>query len=529
MAGIITKRFRIANAKQFYDTVIAGTKKFYIFIGRVTPYSDENAPTTPTDTIRNTHFDGYRDMIAMKRVQNSDISHVILKYNWSNNTAYTQYTDTSTTIFPTSTSLTSNTTSYVVTDSDNVYRCISNNRGGRSTIKPTGTSTSIINTVDGYRWKFLYNVGGAEKAKFYSTSYIPVKTLTANDGSAQFSVQQAASNGAIHTINITANGTGYVSTSNTFSAISNSTTVVLKSNAVTTDDIYTKSTIYISAGLGSGQLRKIVNYVGATRTATVNTAFTQTPNTSSTYIVGPNVIIMGDAGGASAQRATAYVSNSAYGQIRKITVISEGLNYSTANATISANSSYGSGAVIVPVISPKGGHGKDPVQELGGCQVMLSVRVTGSESNTFPTNNDFRMVGLLADPVLRGGPVANASVIDQCTRLTVTTLTGDLTADEVITGGTSGAKSRFVRFANTNNARTAGIVRVIRTTTNGTGGFYVAGETITGSVSGKTATIASFAKPAVREHTGSIIYTENRTSIQRAAEQLEDIKMVVKF
>ena len=90
MPGIITKRFRIDNAKQFYDSISAATKKLYIFIGRVTPYADEAAPTTPTDTIQNTHFDGYRDMIAMKRVQSSDMSQVIPKYLWANNTAYTQ-------------------------------------------------------------------------------------------------------------------------------------------------------------------------------------------------------------------------------------------------------------------------------------------------------------------------------------------------------------------------------------------------------------------------------------------------------
>jgi hypothetical protein len=529
MPGIITKRFRIDNAKQFFDSITAATKKLYIFIGRVTPYADEAAPTTPTDTIQNTHFDGYRDMIAMKRVQSSDMSQVIPKYSWANNTAYTQYTDTSTSLFPTSTSLYSNTTFYVLTDADNVYKCIYNNRGGRSTIKPTGTSTSIITTADKYRWKFLYNVSGADKTKFFSTSYIPVKTLTANNGSAQWSVQTAASNGAIHNILITANGTGYLTTSNTFSSISNSTTMVLKNNANTTDDMYTRSTLYLSTGLGAGQLRRIVNYVGATRTVTVNTAFTQSPNTSTGYIVGPNVIIKGDSGATSALRALAYVSNAAYGQIRSITMINEGLHYSTANVSISANSSYGSGCVATPIISPKGGHGKDPVQELGAVNVMLSVRVTGAESNTFPTNNDFRMIGIVSNPLLRGGPSANASVIDQCSRITITALSGDLTSDEIITGGTSGAKSRFVQFANTNNARTAGIVRVIRVTTNGTGGTYTVGETITGSVSGKTATIASFTKPAVREFTGNIIYTENRTSIARAPEQLEDIKMVVKF
>lgn len=529
VSGKVTRKFRVHNAAQFFESFDeTSPTRYYIFVGRITAFSSDSAPPTPTDNIQITEFDGYRDMIAMKRVQSSDISRVISRYNWTNNTSYTQYTDTNSSLFPTSANTASNTTFYVLTDDNNVYKVIDNNRGGRSTVKPTGTGTSIITTADNYRWKFLYNISTAD-SKFLTSTFMPVKVLTSNNGSAQFTVQQAASNGAIHHIVITANGTGYLSTTNTFSSVTNSTVMVLKSNASQTDDIYNGSNLYLSSGLGSGQIRKIVNFVGGTRTLTVNSAFTVTPNTSTTYIVSPNVIIRGDAGIVSGTRATAFVANTFGGQVRKITMINTGSNYSTANVTISANSSHGSGATATAVISPPGGHGKDPSDELGATSVMLNVLVSGSESNTFPSNNDFRVVGLLRDPLLRSGPVANASVIDQCSRITVTSLNGDLTADEVITGGTSGVKARFVRFANTNAARTAGIVRVIRVTTNGIGAKFTVGETITGATSGKTATVSAFTNPAIREFTGDILYTENRSPITRSSDQNEDIRLVVKY
>lgn len=528
MPSIVTKKFRLNIADQIYESFSeTAPTRYYIYVSRVTPFTDDNNPPTPTDTVQNTEFDAYRDMVALKRVLASDVSYVVPRYNWTTGTVYKQYTDTDSSLYPTSTDATSNSTFYVITDSNYVYKCIDNNRGVQSTVKPTYTGTAITTTADGYRWKFMYSVSAADAAKFLVSSYIPVKTLTANDGSAQWSVQQAASNGSIDHIRVTANGSSYLTTSNTFSAVTNSTTLVLKSNASATDKIYVKSTMYLSAGLGAGQLRLIVRYDGSTRTATVNGAFTVTPNTSTTYVVAPNVIVQGDSGATTTNRATAYVSNCAGGQVRKITIISKGLHYATANVTISAN--VGSGATAVPVVSPPGGHGKDPVSELAATSVLLNVRITGSESNTFPTNNDFRVVGLIRDPKLRGGLSANASVIDQCTRLNVFGVSGDFTADEVVTGATSGVKGRMVYFANTNAARTKGTLRLTRVTTSGTGGFFQSGEVVTGATSGKTATVNTIARPAVREYTGDIIYTENRTPVTRSPYQIEDIKLVVKF
>lgn len=530
MPSLVTKRFRIHNAQQFIESLSeAAPTRYYLFIGRPTSFPDDNSPPTPTDTIQCTEFADYRNMIAMKRIQSSDASHATLRYDWTSGTVYKQYTDTDASIYPSVALPTSNTTFYVITDDRSVYKCIDNNRGRQSTVKPTGTSTSIISTSDGYRWKFMFKISAADALKFLTTNYMPVKNLSANDGSAQWAVQQAASNGAINHINITANGSGYLSVSNAFASIANSTTVTLNTEASGTDDIYNGSTIYISSGLGAGQLRRIVNYVGVTRVATVNGAFTTSPNTTSRYIVGPNVIIRGDSGESSALRATAYVSNCGGGQIRKITPISTGGGYSYANVTISANSSWGSGAAASPIISPPGGHGSSPVDELGGFNVMLSVQVNGSESNTFPTNNDFRTFGILRDPLLRSGSAANASAIDQCTRLTVSGLTGDLTSDEYIVGGTSAARGRFVRFANTNAAKTQGIVRVINVDTDGIGNGFRTGEVITGQTSGKTATVGSVAKPACREYTGDVLYIENRSPITRTTDQLEDFKIAVKF
>lgn len=518
--GIVTTRFRIHNAEQFYESLSeASPSRLFMFVGRPFAWANDSAAPSITDTVQNVAFNPYRDTYSYKRVQTSDASYVSIRNNWANNTLYTEYRDDNSTL--------ANSAFFVATDSSNVYKCIDNNRSANSTVKPTGTGTSIITCADGYRWKYMFTISGGDMLKFATTNFLPVKVLTANDDSAQWSVQQAASNGAIHHVRVTANGSGYLFNTNTFQTVTNSTSVRLGNNASTVDGKYVGSTVFINAGLGIGQLRLITAYVGSTRRATMNNAFTTTPNTSSRYVVTPRVIIRGDSGVTTSLRATAYVSNVASGQIRKVTMISEGNGYSTANAVVT--DSTGSGATIVPVISPFGGHGKDAVDELYGFNIMLNTQFIGAEANSLPTNNDFRVVGLIRDPLLRGGLSANVSIIDGSTRLTVEALDGDLTADERLSGGTSLATGKFLYFANTNTARTKGIVRVVRVVTGGTGKQFAVGELITGATSGKTATITAVDRPAIRENTGDVIYIENREPISRSSSQTEDFKLVVKF
>lgn len=529
MPAIKTNSFKLHNAEQFYESISeAEPSRLFIFVGKSLPYANDTSPDTPTDSVGD-DLSLYRNMIAMKRIQASDVTYAIPRYNWVNNSIYKQYDHSDTSLWPTSSNSSSNNTFYVVTTDRNVYKVIDNNRGGASTVKPTGTGTSITITADNYRWKYLYTISVADYAKFATSGYIPVKHLTANDGSSQWAVQVAASNGAINHIQVLANGSSYLWTSNTFASVTNSTVVKLANNALGNSGIYNYSSLYISQGLGAGQIRRIISYNGTTRNAVINTAFTTSPNTSSRYIIGPNVIIRGDSGTLTSTRATAYVANCHMGKIRKVTMISEGLNYSYANVSLGGNSSFGSGASLKAIISPKGGHGSNPRNELGGKNVMVSMSLQGSESNTFPTNNHFRTVGIIADPLLRSGPVANASVIDLCGRLDVNIVTGDFVANEYVSGGTSGAKGRVVYFANSNAARTKGYVKINLIETAGIGKFFSAGETITGNTSGITANLVSYYPPAVKEYTGSVIYTENRLKISRAPDQTEVVKVIIGF
>lgn len=484
----------------------------------------EIEPPAPTQNYYNINYDLVDDIVSLKKIQSNDATHAIARVNWANNTFFNEWDDRAIE--------SALTRFYAITDTFNVYKCIDNNRGANSTVKPTGTGTSIVSTADGYRWKYMYTISNGERLKFLTNDFMPVKTLTANDGSAQWSVQQIAKtsgNGSIHHIKIIANGSGYLHTSNTFAAITNSSWFTLRPSASGIDGTYVGSALFISEGAGSGQIRKVVKYWGSNNTLIVNSAFTVTPNTTSRYLISPLVTIRGDSGGTTASRATAYVSNTMSGQVRKITIISQGRSYTTANVTISSNAAHGFGATARVVLSPLNGHGSDPVDELGATTIFMNIKTSGSETGTFPTNNDFRLIGIIKNPKYANGTVANTSVIDQTTRIGVELVSGDFIEDEIVVGSRSGAKARLVYFANSNASRTDGEVKVIRVTTNGLGGSFIPGDTLTGQTSSITANVVSLTTPTLKQHTGFVIYTEQREAVYRDPVQTEDFKIAIKY
>lgn len=65
-------------------------------------------------------------------------------------------------------------------------------------------------------------------------------------------------------------------------------TITLRSGASATDDIYNNAFVTILSGTGSGQTRIISDYVGATKVATVDSAWDTQPDATSIYAVIPN-------------------------------------------------------------------------------------------------------------------------------------------------------------------------------------------------------------------------------------------------
>jgi hypothetical protein len=463
MAAIITSKFRIHNAQSFKEGFSeAAATNMYLGIGRPQSWTNDNSPDTPKDTVAD-EFYYWDDMLAVKRIQSSDVSHAVPRRDWTSGKYYDiyrhDYNGTTAGVNIDSGSGTTPATLYdanffVVTDEYNVYKCLDNRNAANdvvaSTTKPTGNSTSAITTADGYVWKYMYTISPADVIKFVSTDFIPVKTLGTNPGSTdayydQWLVEDAATDGAINTVVVTSGGTGYAS--------------------------------------------------------------------------APTVAISGDGTGATAT-ATIDVGS---GEVVAITITNAGTGYTYASVGISGGG--GASATATAIITPKGGHGADPIEELGGYYVMMNSRLEYDDgSGDFPVDNDYRRIMLIRDPYNYGTTtVCTASTLKATKELTFTSGTGTFAQDETITGGTSGAVGRITTISGST------IRYVMLRTDNATGDAFEEDETITGGTSSATATIASLVNPEVAPDSGDVIYVENRRPINRASDQIEDIKIIVEM
>ena len=552
MPAIVTNKFRIHNAKQFVEAFdeISTTSgaaitdasgllntNMYLFIGKVTPWADDTAPDTPTDSVSNTVYNHWRDMIAAKKIGSTDVSHVAPRYNWTTATNYFAYTHANNALF--------DQQFYVMTDDYNVYKCLANNNaGGTSTTKPTGTGTSIITTADTYKWKFMYQISAAKALKFVTPSYIPTQRVrkannaiaNTTDSSFQYDVEIAANtsgNGAIEVVHVTTAGSGYTfGTQTVQSGTFSTTTAKISSSHGFATDVIVDNDIYFTSDSASGVTGKggtITDYQSGTQIVTWTPALASAnvPVAGDGYSIGPKVAITGDGHGANV-RAT----NTASGVIGDIVVVAGGNNYGNAVATITTNT--GTSGALSPIIGPRGGHGDDAIEELGGFFVMVNSRLEYGESGNFTTNNDFRKIGLLAQPLYANGDVATATTIDQCVTITVQSWNSTAFAEDELVTATlasgSGATGKVVDFKNNTTLRLVDVTQGANTALGYdsiTGSFRV-NETIT-APSGASANTNGVVGGDFQKFSGDVLYIENRSPVTRADDQIEDVKLIIEF
>ena len=486
MPAIITNKFRVHNQEQFVESFSeSGANVYYLGIGRPQAYAtatrpdsrtdnsgSDSAPLTPVDSIGD-EFYTFDDMLAAKKVATSDISIVIPRRNWATGTVYDYYRHdygnrvtggTSTQTAASGATSLFDATFYVMSSTFNVYKCLDNNSGANSTVEPTGTSSSILTTGDGYKWKYMYTLSAGQQTNFLSTDFMAVATNS--------TVSSAAVDGAVNIVKIKTAGSGGTNGTHTGVAI---------------------------RGDGSSGVATVIVSGGAVTTVTVTT-----PGTGYTF---------------------AYIRNA---------------------DIVAAGATSLSGSELDVIIEPKGGHGKDAVKELGGFFVMMNTNFEAGEtsnSGDFTTANDFRRVSLMRD-ILSGGSAASANTLRGTKAVLVTSPSGTFTADEEINQATTGAVGKVVEWDSANN-----ILYYIQTRFNDEGcdanGNLTAlsgTNTITGQTSGATATPSSASTTVdsiaftsgynageIDADTGDVMYVENRSPITRAADQTENVKLIIEF
>jgi Bacteriophage T4, Gp8 len=243
-------------------------------------------------------------------------------------------------------------------------------------------------------------------------------------------------------------------------------------------------------------------------------------NGGSNYSNSSNIIvsITGDGGFATATATINTVSNT----VNSISILNKGSGYT--KAVVSITGGGGSNASGRAIISPPGGHGKNILYELGGSSVMINGKLKGNENGGFPTVNDYRQVSLISDPRLRTSSntyYSNSTFLQ--TTIVTTVGSGDYFENEIVFQGSTLVDSTFrgtvLSWDGTNSA-------LYLINTDGT----PSGSRIINGANSATARFAtSFELPTLQSYSGKLLYTDNIVAVNRAPDQAEEYKIILKF
>lgn len=232
------------------------------------------------------------------------------------------------------------------------------------------------------------------------------------------------------------------------------------------------------------------------------------------------ITVTGDGTGAY---ANAVISG---GVVTDITIANTGYNYTYANVSIS--SAQGSGAQAVTYVSPVGGHGFNPISELGARHIMITATFDRDESGNLPTDIDYRQIGILSNPFAYFGTTygqANAQIYKTTTDFVVSPGFGNYSPDETIYQSPDGLiENAYFTATVLSFDSTFNTVKLINT--NGT---PVENALLIGKTTLTTRVGLQVQTPSFIPYSGYMIYLENRTAVQRNADGSEQFKLVLGY
>ena len=504
MAAIITEKFRLNNATQFFESFSETDERYYMFIGKATPFTSgttggsDTSPPTPLDDITSENY-RWDSMLGANQIASSDVSKVINRRTFVSGTTYDMFEHNISSSNPANNSGATNlfdSTFYFITAAFRVYKVLYNLNSSGATFalstEPTFTSP-VKQFVGGYYLQYMFTLTTTEINKFLTTDFHPSTTdstvsaaaVTAHGGSAPY-------NGApIDAFIVTSQGSGYPD-----------------------------GTYYAKVqGDGSGGIIKLVvtsNVI--TRFGESSVSAVQADGTGYTFasvsLAGTNI----------------YTDTGASSLISGSTLTS--WNSATAGA-------------ITPIISPKVGHGFNALDELGAHFVMMNTKLEQEEGSDITVANDFRQVGIVKNPSQFGSATLFSSTTARMTSaVLLASNSGEFEVDEKITQATTGAVGRVVEWDSNNKILYYQQERFsdygIDSSSNATA--FSSTNTINGATSSASGVPSSssstvdsavfssgYSTPEMEPDSGDIIYIENRRPISRASDQTEDIKIIVEF
>lgn len=230
-----------------------------------------------------------------------------------------------------------------------------------------------------------------------------------------------------------------------------------------------------------------------------------------------SVTITGDGRDANAFAVVNTTSNTIQ------SIIVDNLGYGYTRAMITLSSALGTGGAARAVISPIGGHGSDPLTELGGSYLIFDIQLKNTEGGVLSTSNDYRQISLIEEPRVYGtANLFSNSIANQLTILNLNGTSTEYIEDEWVYQGSSLTTASFrgqvTEWDSGNN-----IIKLSQTEGTPTKDLLIGANTTAARF------VSTITNPDMQPRSGAMIYIDNIVAIQRADDQTEDYKFVLNF
>lgn len=282
--AVLTIHHYLGNIQSFVNNIVNSRESYFMYVARPQPWLnangdiDDTAVPPATGSVYDHESSIYNEMTFGKLITAQDVAFMARRIDWVSGTVYDVYDQNDGDLW--------DKDYYVINSSFEVYKCIDNGGGAPSTVRPgLTTSSGTFSTSDGYIWKYMYTVPNGANTKFTTKNYIPVVPNT--------DVANSAVGGTIDAVRIEYSGnnyktyySGYLTSAFNDGSQFNSYVVGIDRNANPINNFYSGASMYLNAGFGAGQIRKIRSYDGPNRLVNLVEPFDSFVNFNLSSITG---------------------------------------------------------------------------------------------------------------------------------------------------------------------------------------------------------------------------------------------------
>ena len=521
--GYLLPSYKKAIFDDIANNISSGSSSYYAFASN--PVEQSGVPPITKDNY-SSMFEYTWNMIFGKKITVNDIMPIIKKNIWVENKIFDRFDDKDPTIYEKDNYYTI-TEPLTVGGEYHVYLCIDNNNGSPSTRSPNSSEipsqqfSQVYNfqtLPDKYVWRYLTSISSEIYNKFATNDYAPIYANTNV-------VTTASISSGVDVVDVINGGAGYTAVTNgTVEGYLNNVTIKIANTTPGENEFYSNSAIYFynpSSTITQSQLKNIKFYEANTSgkwvvldsTDPVTLSLIQAGVTK--YEIAPKVVFKTD---STVKPKARSIVNTNTNSISEVIIYDGGANLTWAEATVEAK--VGSGAVLKTIVSPPGGHGRDPAVELNMKGFCVSFKFSNTENGVILGNGTrYNKIGLLKNPYKTNGSLQKGLRYTDPAFSTAleATVSHTFNLGEIITGTTSGARG-IVAFANSS------YVYIVGDKT------FAAGEFVSNTTSSDIAVLNTIvSRSDIYTKDLMPIYVQNINNVNRELNQTESFKLIIKL